>query len=109
MITHDVPNQAKEKGAFLLEKLNALREKYPTVIKEIRGVGLLIAVEFPQAEIGYSLAKGMFSRRVMTAGTLNNATTIRIEPPLTISYEDLESVLARMEEALADTKKEFNL
>jgi putrescine aminotransferase len=109
MIAHDVPGQAKEKGAFLLDRMNALREKYPAVIKEVRGVGLLTALDFPEAAIGYAFAKGMFARRVMTAGTLNNATTIRIEPPLTISREDLETVLTRMDGALADVKKEFAL
>jgi putrescine aminotransferase len=45
----------------------------------------------------------------MTAGTLNNATTIRIEPPLTISYDDLNAVLSRMDETLSDVQKEFSL
>jgi putrescine aminotransferase len=45
----------------------------------------------------------------MTAGTLNNASTIRIEPPLTMSYEDFDKVVARMDEALADTEAEFGV
>jgi putrescine aminotransferase len=45
----------------------------------------------------------------MTAGTLNNARTIRFEPAATTSYEDFALVLERMDEALADTKAEHKL
>ena len=45
----------------------------------------------------------------MTAGTLVNAKTIRFEPAATIPYESIDMVLARFDEALADTEKEFNL
>jgi putrescine aminotransferase len=79
------------------------------VIKEVRGVGLMIGVEFFESHVGYSFAKGLFSRRVMTAGTLNNAQTIRFEPAATTSYEDFEKVLNFADESLADAKKEHNL
>ena len=109
MVTNDVPKLAREKGEFLLKGINAFKEKYPTVIREVRGIGLMIGVEFFESEIGYSVAKGLFARRVMTAGTLNNARTIRFEPAATTSYEDFQKVLDRLDEALADTKKEFSL
>jgi len=109
MVKHDVPKLAREKGAFLLNGLKKLQEKYPTVIKEVRGVGLMIGVEFFESHVGYSFAKGLFSRRVMTAGTLNNAQTIRFEPAATTSYEDFEKVLNFADESLADAKKEHNL
>ncbi|MDR0905342.1 MAG: putrescine aminotransferase [Oscillospiraceae bacterium] len=109
MVAHDTPKQAKEKGEYLLAKLAKLQEKHPKIIKEIRGVGLIIGVEFFKSDMGYSVAKGLFARNVMTAGTLNNASTIRIEPPLTMSYGDFDKVVARMDEALADTEAEFGV
>jgi putrescine aminotransferase len=109
MVAHDTPKQAKEKGEYLLAALAKLQEKHPKIIKEIRGVGLIIGVEFFKSDMGYSVAKGLFARNVMTAGTLNNASTIRIEPPLTMSYEDFDKVIARMDEALADTEAEFGV
>lgn len=107
MIEHDVPKLAREKGDYLMKGLRSLQEKYPAIITDVRGVGLMIGVEFPQSEIGYSVAKGLFARKVMTAGTLNNSTTIRFEPAATTSYEDFDKVLTRMDEALADTAKAF--
>ncbi|MDR1650916.1 MAG: putrescine aminotransferase [Synergistaceae bacterium] len=109
MIKHDVPRMAREKGEYFMKGLKVLREKYPSVITDVRGTGLMIGVEFPSNAAGYSFAKGMFARRVMTAGTLNNAVTIRFEPAATIDCADLDLVLFRMDEALADTKKEQGL
>ena len=51
----------------------------------------------------------MFARKVMTAGTLVNAKTIRFEPTAVISEQDIADVISRMDEALADTKKVMNL
>ena len=109
MLENDIPKQCKEKGDYFMEKLNALMEKYPTVIKEVRGAGLLICLEFPASEVGYAVVKGLFDRHVMTAGTLVNAQSVRIEPPGIISYETIDIVLEKLEEAIIDVKKEFKL
>lgn len=60
-------------------------------------------------QCGDETAKGLFARRVMTAGTLVNAKTIRFEPTAVISEQDIKDVISRMDEALADTKKELNV
>jgi putrescine aminotransferase len=109
MLEHDIPRVCKEKGEYMMGKLAELQKKYPTVLKSFRGAGLLICMEFPEAEVGYSVIKGMFDRHVMTAGTLVNAKTVRIEPPAVLSEESIEKVFKSLDEALADVKAEFNL
>ncbi|MGL4485120.1 MAG: hypothetical protein ACRCUS_09235, partial [Anaerovoracaceae bacterium] len=83
--------------------------KYPSVLKDYRGAGLLIVMEFPEAEVGYAVTKGMFKRHVMTAGTLVNAKTVRIEPPAVLTQATMDEVLTKLEESIIDAKKEFNL
>ncbi|PRR81007.1 putrescine aminotransferase [Clostridium vincentii] len=109
MIDNDIPALAAEKGIHLKSGLQKIAEKYPEVIQEVRGIGVMIGVEFGACELGYAIAKGLFKRRVMTAGTLVNAKTIRFEPSATISHEDIDKVIIKFEEAVIDTKKEFNL
>lgn len=104
MIDNDVPGQCATKGEILKAGLDSLKEKYPTIIDEVRGTGLMLAVEFKTSEIGYEIAKGMFARGVMTAGTLVNSKCIRFEPPAIITEEQIASVIKRMDEALADVK-----
>jgi len=43
------------------------------------------------------------------SGTLVNAKCIRFEPTAVITEEQIAAVISRMDEALADTKKEYNL
>jgi putrescine aminotransferase len=66
-------------------------------------------MEFPEEEVGFAVTKGLFDRHVMTAGTLVNAKTVRIEPPATLSKEHMDDVMAKLDAALADVKKEFKL
>ena len=89
--------------------LVGLKEKYPTVIDDVRGEGLMLAVEFCTSDVGYSVAKGLFSRGVMTAGTLVNAKCIRFEPAAVITEEEMTQVIERMDAALTDAKEEFSL
>jgi putrescine aminotransferase len=42
---------------------------------------------------------------VLVAGTLTSAHTIRIEPPLVISYEQIDAVLNRLEDAVSEVSK----
>lgn len=59
--------QCASKGKILKAGLESLKAKYPEIIDDVRGVGLMLAVEFVTSDIGYSIAKGLFSRGVMTA------------------------------------------
>ncbi len=109
MIDNDVPGQCASKGEILKAGLESLKVKYPEVIDDVRGVGLMLAVEFKNSEMGYAVAKGMFSRHVITAGTLVNAKCVRFEPAAVITEDQIAQVIQRMDEALADTKAEFSV
>lgn len=112
----DLAGQAAQKGDYLLGKLKELKNKYP-LIKEVRGKGLLIGIEFNQpggmavkATFGLasklseeylgSLVAGelMNKYRIITAYTLNNPNVIRLEPPLNVSREQIDRVLKALEE-----------
>jgi putrescine aminotransferase len=109
MLEHDIPGMCKKKGERFMKKLDELKKKYPTVLVASRGAGLLICMEFPEAEIGYSVTKNLFERHVMTAGTLVNAKTVRLEPPAVLSDESIEQVFKALDESLAAVKAEFKL
>ncbi|MGD8887920.1 MAG: putrescine aminotransferase [Desulfobacterales bacterium] len=98
LLEEDLAGQAKTKGEYVLEQLRLLQERYPGVLAEARGKGLLIGMEFPTDGIGYKVAAGLFTRGVLTAGTLTNAKTIRIEPALNVPREILDEVLNRIED-----------
>ena len=92
--------QAAAKGAYMIPKLEALAAQYPQIYESITGKGLLIGQHFIDPDVGYKVAAGLFKRGVLVAGTLTSAHTIRIEPPLVITYEQIDQVLDRLEDTL---------
>ena len=91
---------AAAKGEYMIPKLKALAAQYPQIYREITGRGLLIGMHFNNAEIGYKVAAGLFKRGVLVAGTLTSAQTVRIEPPLVITFEQIDEVLNRLADTL---------
>jgi len=123
LVKENLSQAAEEKGNYVMEKLVALKEKHK-MIKEVRGKGLLIGIEFEEATSGLmkTLSLGVmnaFSKeflaalvagelldkhKIITAYTLNNPNVIRIEPPLNISYEDIDYALDSFDEVLGRFK-----
>ncbi len=97
--------QAAAKGEYIIPKLEEFARTYPQIYERITGKGLLIGQHFLDPEVGYKVAAGLFKRGVLVAGTLTSAHTIRIEPPLVITYEQIDEVLNRLSDTLAEIAK----
>jgi putrescine aminotransferase len=105
MLRERLWEQAASKGTYMFGKLNKLAEEFPQMFDKITGKGLLIGMHFQNADIGYKIASGLFKRGVLVSGTLTNAQSIRIEPPLIISQELLDTVLDRLSDTLGEIRK----
>jgi 4-aminobutyrate aminotransferase len=101
-----VENSAKM-GAYLLDKLQALKAKYPH-IGDVRGRGLMVGVEFSvpdsdgkaDKDTTKAVAKACLDRRmlILTCGTYENV--IRFIPPLIVTAAQIDDALVIFEEAL---------
>ena len=100
LLRDDLAAQAQYKGDYLLKGLKECAKRYPQVISQARGMGFLQALEFCDNETGYAFASEMFRRGILVAGTLNNARTVRIEPPLTLTLDQCDQVLEQVERVL---------
>lgn len=100
--------QAAEKGAYLMKYLQEFAQQYPQIYEKITGKGLLIGMHFQSPEIGYKVAAELFKRGVLVSGTLTSAQTVRIEPPLIISREQLDQVLERLADALKSVARSLD-
>lgn len=105
LLEEDLPAQAKAKGEYIVPRMKELVKKYPDVLKEIRGVGLMLGMEFANNEIGYEVAKKLFARNILISGTYINSKCLRVEPPLNISYEQIDIFLAALEESVKEVSK----
>lgn len=104
LIEEQLPERAAKTGEYLLAGLREAVKGHEDKVLEVRGKGLLIGIEFISDEIGYEVSKGLFDNGVLVAGTLVNAKTIRVEPPLTIEKSQCDRVC----ETLAEVLNELN-
>jgi putrescine aminotransferase len=109
LLDEDLPKQAAEKGEYLLPKLNDLAKRYPKVLTLARGKGLMLGMEFTDNDLGYAISKKLFAKGILISGTYINARVLRIEPPLVISYEQLDIFLKSLEESLQEVYAEKKL
>ncbi|MBI9106807.1 MAG: aminotransferase class III-fold pyridoxal phosphate-dependent enzyme [Spirochaetales bacterium] len=98
----NLPEKAAVNGQYFIDRLNDFSNKYPGVYDKITGKGLLIGQHFKDPEVGYKVAAGLFKRKVLVAGTLISANTIRFEPALIITKEEIDEVLNRLEDTLKE-------
>jgi LysW-gamma-L-lysine/LysW-L-ornithine aminotransferase len=89
----NLPGQAAEKGAYLMEKLKAIQSPN---IREVRGLGLMIGIETKQKVAPY--LKALQERKIVALNA--GMTVIRLLPPLVITYEQLDKVIAALTDVL---------
>ena len=100
-----IPAQAAAKGKVLQEGLRGWQAAFPDIIADVRGRGLLLGVEFHDADVAKLIIGSLSHRRVIVAYTLNNSTTLRFEPPAIISPAQMAVVLHAVGDALAEVRE----
>ncbi len=101
----DLPARARKLGETALGRLRDLQAAHSDLITAVRGRGLLLGVQFTDADIAGLIIAGLAQRRVIAAYTLNNPLVIRIEPPLIISQGELDEGLNALSESVIQAKE----
>ncbi len=91
--TENLPGQASEKGVYLMEKIRGIQSP---VVREVRGLGLMIGIELKQKVTPY--VKALQERRIIALNA--GMTVLRLLPPLVITYEQLDRLVGVLEEVL---------
>ncbi len=97
--------RSRVQGAKLLGGLQHVATKHADTIREARGRGLMIGLEFIEDEVGELVVAALLKRGVCVAYTLNNPRILRFEPPLLINDEQIERGVHAVDEAVQETKE----
>ena len=105
---------AAEVGAYALDALEEIQVRHPTV-GDVRGLGLMIGVEFVKDAISKEswhdlrerIVSAAFERGLLTLGC--GSSTIRVSPPLSITKHEIDDGLEIFEEAINVAEKEFGV
>lgn len=114
---------AQEQGNYLLEQLDGLRAEYPKMIKEVRGQGLMVAVELNDISrtmpiglrqmisvlddklqgslCGFFGALLLKEHDILVAFTEYNRNVIRLQPPLIVTRDQIDYFISSMRKLLS--------
>ena len=79
----------RKNSNYFLKKLNELKKNYPRVIKEIRGIGLLIGIKV-NVDLGNFINK-LTNNKLLTIRAAENV--VRILPPLNVKKREIDQAL----------------
>jgi putrescine aminotransferase len=102
LLEEDLATQAAEKGEYIKQKLEVLKHRYPGILEDVTGKGLLLGMVFDNDDEGFKVVSGLFQRGILISGTLNNANVVRIEPALNIPYPLIDQFLFELEEVFKE-------
>jgi putrescine aminotransferase len=91
---------ARARGEQLLRGALELPKKYPDVVENARGRGLLVGVELTHEGYAGTIIPEMLKAGVTAAWTLNQQRVIRLEPPLIVTAEEVDRALAALDAAV---------
>jgi acetylornithine/succinyldiaminopimelate/putrescine aminotransferase/predicted amino acid dehydrogenase len=116
LLTDDALATCSQMGHWLKHELCALASKYPDVLREVRGMGLMLGIEFMPPRRGFllrffgsdlvSIISGYLyhEHRIRAFPTLSNPWTLRIQPALVTPRVELERFVG----ALGDVCRELH-
>lgn len=115
-------DNATRQGALLISELNRLKDKYPHMIKDVRGQGLMVGLEFHDiSQAMPRMFRGLISKAdgklkgalcgfigsillrdfdILVAFTEYNRNVIRLEPPLIVTEDEVRKFIAALEKLL---------
>ena len=96
----NLADNAWQLGEFLLDELQKVRERFPKVLKDVRGIGLMIGIEFQPRFKAVEVVKELHKRNLLTVPAGNSV--IRLLPALNLSRSDAEEGLKIIQNLVSD-------
>ena len=93
-------NNVKKLSKYFLASLNQIKEKHPSIIKEIRGRGFLIGIQLQKDQTKF--IKKLMENRLLTIRAAENV--VRILPPLNVKKIEIIRALKIINKVCSELK-----
>jgi len=100
----DFAQNARRIGEFLLGELRDLKKKNPQILRDVRGLGLMIGIEFDPKFGAIEIAKRLHEKNLLTVPAATSV--IRLLPSLNLSRSEAEESLQAIENMVVDLAKQ---
>jgi acetylornithine/succinyldiaminopimelate/putrescine aminotransferase len=101
---HRLCDNAARQGAKLKEALADLMRNNPKIIREVRGVGLMVGLEYVEEFLGPMMSDALAKHGVFAAYSGNAPQVMRFMVPITVSDAELDDIIAAIRGAVKDMK-----
>jgi len=100
IVDEEIPQRAAALGQRLLPAITQiLGDRCPYLVRDIRGIGLLLAVEFHAPDVAGEFMVELLDAGVVTGHSLNASRVIRMTPPAYLADADIEFLTSAVERA----------
>ena len=93
-------NNVKKSSKYFFLKLNKLKIKFPSIIKEIRGKGLLIGIQLHRDQTKF--IKKLMDDQLLTIRAAENV--VRILPPLNVKKNEIDLAIKIIDKVCSEIK-----
>ena len=93
-------NNVVQTGAYFKSQLHGLAARHESVV-DVRGMGLMLAMELNSAELAKQMAAKMLDRRILINRTSD--TVLRFLPPFVMGREHVDAAVSALDEIFTET------
>jgi len=99
LVRDGLVDHARKMGEYALQKLQDLKTRHKN-IKEVWGVGLLLAIEFPSENTSNFILSRMLNKHHVILGNYDyRPDVLRLQPPLIVQKEEIDRAIEALDEA----------
>jgi len=106
IIKNNLPGLAEKMGQRFRAGFDKLLKEYPDLLLEVRQKGLMMGLQYTNESIGPRMTKKLSDRGVLAVYTGNDPSICRLMPPLVITTEEVDEVLAALEDSMKEISGE---
>jgi putrescine aminotransferase len=104
-LTPELIENSQRMGERMLDGFKEIQSRYPAILGDVRGRGLMIGIEFTEDEVGEVAVATLIREGVCVAYALNNPRVLRWEPPLIINAEQVDHAIAALNTAMLEVEQ----
>ncbi len=94
-------SKVKSNSKYFISELNKIKNKFPNIIKEIRGTGLILGIQLHHDQTKF--IQSLMKNKLLTIRAAENV--IRILPPLNVNKKEIDLSLKIINKVCAEYKK----
>ncbi len=102
---HRLWENAARMGAKLKAALEDLQREQPKAVRDVRGLGLMVGIEYGDEFMGPLMSDALAKRGVFAAYSGNAPQVMRFMPPITVTESEMDEIIAAIRGAVHDVRR----